>query len=327
MADSRRRKRRRPDRRTAPQGRRPPQDRGPSRETERRRKTGKKGRTGPRRRNPLGRELLRLFAMVLVVAVILFCAVLFFKVTDIQVSGSRIYTEGQVIGASGISEGDSLLTISRTTAAARIKVMLPYIENVKVSRFLPGSVVIEVTESGASFSVEDSDGTGWLINASGKVLEQADVGVADYPKLIGVTAKTPRAGRQMVTDEQDNLAVARQLLELLSESGIVSHITEIDVTQSYDIVVWYGNQYEIHLGGSDRLEYKIRYLLSIMDQLDNARGGVIDLTLEEKDVAIFREFEDSTGDTDTGQAVQEPEPEPESELEPGTEPDTVPEQE
>ena len=202
MADSRKRRRRRPDRRAASRERGQPRRGGASREAERRRRDKKKSVTGPRRRSPLGRELLRLFVMILVVAVILVCAVLFFKVTDIQVSGSQIYTAGQVIGASGIAEGDSLLTIRRTSAAARIKVMLPYIENVKVSRYLPGSVVIEVTESGAAFSVEASDGTSWLINASGKLLEEAGVGVADYPKLTGVRNRQRRASRLSLTNRK-----------------------------------------------------------------------------------------------------------------------------
>lgn len=299
MADSRKRRRRRPDRRTASRGR------DPSREAERRRRKKKKSGTGPRRLSPLRRELLRLTGMILSVAVILICAVLFFKVTDIQVSGAQLYTAEQVIGASGIAGGDNLLTIRRISAAARIKVMLPYIENVKISRYLPGSVVIEVTEGSAAFSVEAEDGTSWLINVSGKVLEKADVGVADYPKLTGVTVRSPKEGRQMDTGEEENFTAAQQLLELLSESGLVSQITEIDVEKTYDVVIWYGHQYEIHLGGSDKLEYKLRYLLSIMDQLDNVRGGVIDLTLEEKDVAIFREFEDSTGAKNTGTARPE----------------------
>lgn len=306
MADSRRRRRRRPDRRTAVRDRNPSGRRNRPPEAADRRRDQKKNGTGPRRRSPLKRELLRLFVMILVVGVILACAVLFFKVTDIQVSGNQIYTAQQVMGASGIAEGDSLLTLNHTSAAARIKVMLPYIENVKVSRYLPGSVVIEVTESGAAFTVEAGDGTSWLINASGKLLEQADVGVADYPKLTGVRAKSPRAGRMMDTDEQENLEAAQQLLELLSEYGLVSQITEVNVEKSYDMVIWYGDQYEIHLGGSDRMDYKLRYLLSIMDQLDNVRGGVIDLTLEEKDVAIFREFEDGAGEKEDEPIRREP---------------------
>ncbi len=248
--------------------------------------------------------------MLLVVAGILAGAVLFFKVTDIQVIGCQLYTQEQVIGASGIAVGDGLLLVGRTEAAARLKVMLPYIETVRVGRYLPGTIVIEVTESEAAFSVEASDGTSWLIDASGKLLERTEPGAADYPKLSGVIAKSPEAGQQIVTDQQDNLAVAEQLLGLLEETDLVSLITEIDVTQTFDIIIWYGQQYEIHLGGSDQLDYKLRYLLSILDQLDSARGGVIDLTLEEKDVAIFREFEDSIEeDAPEAPSVEEPGPE------------------
>ncbi len=256
--------------------------------TERRRS---RRRAAPRRRAPES-VLLRLLAMLLMVIALLACAVIFFKVTDIQVTGCQLYTVEQVAGASGISLGDNLLLIRKPEAAARLKIMLPYIESVRIGRTLPGTVTIEVSESGAAFSVEAEDGTSWLINASGKVLEEAGVSVTDYPKLTGVKAKEPEPGLQVLTEQQANLAAAQQLMERLGEIDLISQITEIDVSETYDVVVWYGDQYEVHLGGTDRLDYKLRYLLSILDQLDSARGGTIDLTLEEKDVAVFREFEE-----------------------------------
>ncbi len=244
------------------------------------------------RRLPVGGVALRVAAMLLVVAVILVCAVIFFKVTDIQVTGSKLYTREQILGASGVAPGDSLIGIQRSDVAARLTVLLPYIENVQVDRILPGTVSIHVTESDAAFAVGASDGTVWLINAAGKLLEPADLGAADYPRLTGVTAQAPEPGVQINTAQTENLSVAIQLLELLEKTELAPRITEINVEKTYDIVVWYGDQYEIHLGGSDELDYKLRYLLSILDQLDGARGGVIDLTLNEKDVAIFREWED-----------------------------------
>jgi len=248
--------------------------------------------------------------MLLIVAVILVCAVIFFKVTDIQVTGSKLYTREQILGASGVALGDSLISIQRSEVAARLTVLLPYIDEVHVNRILPGTVTIQVTESDAAFAVGASDGTVWLINASGKLLEQADMGAADYPKLTGVTAQAPEAGVQINTAQTENLTVALQLLELLETTELAPQITEIDVEKTYDIVVWYGDQYEIHLGGSDELDYKLRYLLSILDQLDSARGGVIDLTLEEKDVAIFREWEDKPGADEPAETEPAIEPEP-----------------
>lgn len=300
MAQGRRRRRNRRRREREP---------APRRETRRRR---------PARRIPVGGVALRVAAMLLVVAVILVCAVIFFKVTDIQVTGSKLYTREQILGASGVALGDSIISIRRTEVAARLTVLLPYIEDVQVERILPGTVTIKVTESDAAFAVGASDGTIWLMNASGKLLEQADLGAADYPKLTGVTAQAPEPGVQINTAQTENLAVALQLLELLEKTELAPRITEIDVAQTYDIVVWYGDLYEIHLGGSDELDYKLRYLLSILDQLDSARGGMIDLTLEEKDVAIFREWEDEFG----ADEPEEPETGPEPEPEPGTEPET-----
>lgn len=296
MADSRRRRRSRDRRRAGTEA--------ASRRAGTERRSGRRAgtkprrsrRAAPRRRAP-GSVLLRLLAMLLMVAALLACAVIFFKVTDIQVTGCQLYTVEQVAGACGISLGDNLLLIRKPAAAARLKILLPYIENVRIGRALPGTVTIEVSESGAAFSVEAEDGTSWLINGSGKVLEEAGVSAADYPKLTGVILKEPEPGLQALTGQTSNLAVAQQLMELLGESDIVPQITEIDVSKTFDIVVWYGNQYEVHLGGTDRLDYKLRYLFSILDQLDSARGGVIDLTLEEKDVAVFREFENGEEDS------------------------------
>ncbi len=292
MADSRRRRSR--DRRRA-------ETEATGRRAGTERRTGrpkpKRSRRAVSRRRAPGSVLLRLLAMLMMVAALLVCAVIFFKVTDIQVTGCQLYTVEEVAGACGISLGDNLLLIRKPAAAARLKILLPYIENVRIGRALPGTVTIEVSESGAAFSVEAEDGTSWLINGSGKVLEEAGVSAADYPKLTGVILKEPEPGLQALTGQTSNLAAAQQLMELLGESDIVPQITEIDVSKTFDIVVWYGNQYEVHLGGTDRLDYKLRYLLSILDQLDSARGGVIDLTLEEKDVAVFREFENGEEDS------------------------------
>ncbi len=265
----------------------------PSARSDARRRT-QRGRPPRKRRHAVRRGrgvLFHLFAMLLVVAVI------FFKVTDIQVAGCQLYTSEQVIQASEIQMGDNLLLLSRSAAAARIRVTLPYVDEVRINRVLPGTVSIQVTETDAAFAVAAADGSTWLTDASGKLLEPAVEGAADYPKLTGITAIDPKAGSQIETEQTGNLTVARHLLELLGETELVSKVTEINVEKTYDIRIWYGDQYEIRLGGSDELSYKLRYLLSILDQLDNPRGGIIDLTLEEKNVAIFREWDSdfSTG--------------------------------
>ncbi len=249
-------------------------------------------RERPRRRRG-GSVLLHLVATLLVVAVFLVCVAIFFRVREIQVRGNAIYTADQVIEASGLQTGDNLVTIRRGPTAARIMAALPYVESAQVERVLPDTVVLTVTESDAVYLVTAEDGTGWLMNSAGRMLEQADVTAASYPRLTGVTAQAPEAGAQIVTEETSSLAAAQAVMELLESTDFLAEIVEIDVTRSYDIVLWYGTRFEIHLGTTDQLDYKLRYLTAILEsgQLESSQvseGGVIDLTLEENNVAGFR---------------------------------------
>ena len=241
----------------------------------------------PQRRRR-GSILLRLVTMLVVVAVFVFGLAIFFKVTEIQVTGNNVYTAQEVVDASGIQMGDNLVTISKGSVVGKILAQLPFVEEISMERVLPGTVVIHVTESDVIYTVDGDDGAQWLMNGSGKILAKADA-AADYPHLSGVTAEAPEIGSQITSTEQsENLTAALELLPLLEETEYISQVTEIQVDKTYDIVVLYGDTYEIHLGGTEQLEYKMQYLAAILDEPQVAEGGIIDLSLEESSVAVFK---------------------------------------
>ena len=49
-----------------------------------------------------------------------------------------------------------------------------------------------------------------------------------------------------------------------------------------------GDRYEILLGSSQQMEYKMQYLVAILDQLSEYQAGTIDLTLTTDSKASFR---------------------------------------
>ena len=65
-------------------------------------------------------------------------------------------------------------------------------------------------------------------------------------------------------------------------------IRAINVEKEYDIVVWYDDRYEIKLGGTDEMAYKIRYLCAILDQLSEYQAGTIDLSQAAEKKATFQ---------------------------------------
>lgn len=47
----------------------------------------------------------------------------------------------------------------------------------------------------------------------------------------------------------------------------------VNVEKEYDMVVQYDDRYEIDLGSSDRLAYKVQYLQAILEQLSDFQAG------------------------------------------------------
>ena len=80
------------------------------------------------------------------------------------------------------------------------------------------------------------------------------------------------------------------MLTLFSEldgSGILEHVASVKGEKENDMVVQYDDRYEIDLGSSDRLAYKVQYLQAILEQLSDFQAGTIDLTLSEANRAKF----------------------------------------
>ena len=87
--------------------------------------------------------------------------------------------------------------------------------------------------------------------------------------------------------EQSRLDAALAVLSGLDGTGILEHVASINVEKDYDIIVQYDDRYEIDLGSSDRLAYKVQYLQAILEQLSDFQAGTIDLTLSEANRAKF----------------------------------------
>lgn len=230
----------------------------------------------------------RLLIMAAVVAAVIFGVAIFFKVNRIEVQGNSLYSAQEIIDASQIQTGDNLLTLNKPEAAGRIQAALPYVESVSIGRSMPDTVIIDVKESSAAFAVATETNTIWLINGVGKALEQiANDAMADHPQILGLTISSPTLGAVVTSSNPNGLNAALAVIAALDGTGVLEHVASINVEKDYDIVVWYDEQYEIRLGGTDRLDYKIQYLGVILDSLSEYQAGTIDLSFSVSEDARF----------------------------------------
>ena len=247
------------------------------------------------------RLILHLATMVAVVIALVLGLSVFFKVDHIYVSGCGKYTAYEISEASGIRRGDNLLTFSKEKAAARIMEEFQYVKSVRIGLKLPDTVNIEIVEVEVTYAIKAQDGTWWLISTNGDVMEQAEGNEDSFTKILGVQLENPKIGSrasayqesQTQVDEDGNtipvtvtaaqrLDTAVDIVGFLEANRIIGSIATVDVNSLGDIQIWYrDNQFQVKLGGTDQLSYKIQCMKSAVEQIGNSypyETGVFDLS-------------------------------------------------
>lgn len=129
-------------------------------------------------------------------------------------------------------------------------------------------------------------------NAPASELPAADASAVQsdgkrIPRILGVTVNSPTAGSVVTATNPASLNAALAVIAELDGTGLLDHIVSINVEKEYDIVLQYDERYEIRLGGTEELGYKIDYLTVILSKLSDFQAGVIDLTFSDSSEARF----------------------------------------
>jgi len=245
------------------------------------------------------RLMVQLITMTTVVIALVLGLSVFFKVENIHVSGAEVYSEWAIKEASGLSEGDNLLTFSHARSAALIKANLPYVDTVRFGIKLPDTVNIIVKEDEVVYAVKDQNGQWWLMNSDGRIVEMGSNSQAsNHTQVLGVVLDNPVQDERAVAMETisaetlpegetapvvtttgaQRLTAALQILRALEANDIVGAAASVDVTRIEDIILWYGTRYQVNLGDNTRLDYKIACMNDVILQMSDYQSGILDIS-------------------------------------------------
>lgn len=250
---------------------------------------------GPFNRN---RFLLHLISIVAVVLALVFGMSLFFTVKHVEVAGMEKYTPWQIREASGLKDGENLLAVSEARISNQIERNLPYVSKVRVRIELPDTVHIYVEELDVVYAVASGDGQWWLMRADGRIVDKTSAAEAErYTKVSGVLLAEPQVGEQAVaaedapeTDNPDGettpvtvkgserLSAVISIVGFLESNGIIGNISSIDVQNMNDLQLWYGTRFQVLLGDSTDLAFKIASMKSAVSQMGDYQKGVLDIS-------------------------------------------------
>ncbi len=222
--------------------------------------------------------LYKLLTLVVVCAAAVLALTLFFKVESVEVTGNSRYSAQEIQDACGVSLGDNLYLLSKPDMVQRLHQQLPYIDEVRITRRLPNTLCVQVTEFSTVYAVEQ-EGTVWLLTSGGKIVETA-AERGDTPLIDGCELLAPSLGGDVsfaleLQNRQESLFALLTALESAELTGDVRAIhlgdptvLSMDYTESFTVEMPYGADYP-------RL---LRYLTLVIEELETNLTGVIDLT-------------------------------------------------
>ena len=247
------------------------------------------------------RFLLRLATVAAVVLAVVLGMSIFFKVHKVTVSGAVKYTPWEIREASGIGDGDPLLSLSEAKITARIRTKLPYVGDVRVGIKLQDTVNIEIKELQVVYAITDASGAWWLMDASGRIVDSTDAAEAkNHTRILGVKIVDPAVGNQAVAAEPESgadstetgptvvtlpktpaseyLNAAVQILTSLENNGVMGTIDSVDVSQLQALTIWYEGRYQVTLGDTSRLDYKIGAMKAAIQKMGQYQSGYLDVS-------------------------------------------------
>ena len=228
-------------------------------------------------------------ALILIAAAAIVFLSLFFRVSIIQVKNDTVYTDEEIMAASGIEKGVNLLFINNFSAVSSIYATMPYVESVSLKRAMPNRIILEVTGSEAAACVSFGDDY-WLINASGKLLEKIDARAArSFIRVEGMEPLQPVAG-EIMTVSEENTGKDVFLYELLGQfrlRNIVKKIDWVDLSDLNDPRFSYDGRYTVILSSTTDLSRRLYLIESAIAQLAEGDAGTLELEMAGESSKVF----------------------------------------
>ncbi|MDD2955686.1 MAG: FtsQ-type POTRA domain-containing protein [Oscillospiraceae bacterium] len=243
----------------------------------------RKGKAAPKRRRRRGNNillyLLILFFMLSITVVLVFTV--FFKIKAVEVTGGERYRPDKLIATSGILLEENMFRLDDGAIEETMVSSYSYIQSVHIRRKLPDTVVLEITEATPMGAIDQ--GTGYIIVSDrGRVLEKGVPNPPDgIPVVRGIDVLSLGEGEYIPEESAGQLQLLRQFISAASASGF-SYFTLVDLSDSYNLMLYYGDQITYLLGSQAELDYKLASIRKVADQegLLESFTGTVDASIE-----------------------------------------------
>lgn len=230
------------------------------------------------------RKKIRVAVLLCSVFVIILCALailsatVFFPISSVTVSGSSLYENKAVIEASGIKIGDKLFGISERRVRNEVTVKLPYIKNIELKRNLFDNIDIVVSETTDVYCYFQN-GKYYTADIDNKILAGFDEKPQGITEVIVGEIPAVNIGYILEIGE-DNLELATKIYNILDNYDI--KIDSLDISDTGTLTATVESRFSVNFGTVQDIESKTEHLRAMIQNINQKSGndvtGKIDLS-------------------------------------------------
>ena len=221
-----------------------------------------------------------LFLAILISVLCTLCLKLpYFNINEILVINNKIVSTDSVINLTGIIKSSNIFYINTRNIKNSIH-NNPYILNIKIKRYLPNKVVLDVKERSAIFYFVQ-DGKYIILDDDAIILEVRDnVDKMDLVKLEGIVPGIIKPGEVLTQDENRKIEILTEISKLIIRNSSDVKFSIVNITKPSEISI-YCSEMLIKIGSSFDMENKLNKALNILSKKEfNGKKGYIDVSFE-----------------------------------------------
>lgn len=247
-------------------------------ELKRREKAEKK-----RKRRRHGNYIVYYVMMGIFVAVVfaILSVTVLFNTERIIVEGESVYSDEEIIKASGLKGDENLVRLNTAGIPKKITDALVSLDSAEVAKQYPNAVKITVKAAEPMVNFYYA-GKNYVISHVGRVM-QIDRTAADCMEVIGYQPSESVAVGDYITaanPEQDDMIST--ISEALDRHGL-TEVTELDISDTLSITMTYDDRIKIKLGTIYELDQKLSMVKELIDDyIDSGARVSLDVTNTDK---------------------------------------------
>lgn len=237
------------------------------------------------------KKIIKITLLFILFIIVILCAMFspLFNIKTIEINGNKIVTKNEIISLSKIQIEENSFKLSKSKIKKQIKENA-YIQNVKITRKLPSTILIEVEEREPAYLLEYA-GSYVVIDKQGYMLEIKTEKI-ELPIIQGEVTETSNfvVGNRLCTEDLERLAIISKIIELAKVNDIYTIITGIDISNKENIKLIFETEEKVaYLGDSSNMNTKILMIKSILEKEEGKPGEIfLNFDLNKKN-PIFRE--------------------------------------